>query len=166
MWRAHNPRWAFAPASGEGAARHGGRFNRVGRAALYTSMRFETAWLEAQQAFPFKGQPMTICGYRVDCEDIEDLCDASVRRALDVKSEDLACAWEYLADMGEVPPSWSVADRLMASGVAGIIVPSFAHGATASDRNVVFWTWADAPPHEVKVIDEAARLPKNDASWR
>jgi RES domain-containing protein len=65
VWRAHHPRWAFKPASGQGAALHGGRFNRVGVPALYASLRFETAWLEAQQAFPFKAQPMTLCGYQV-----------------------------------------------------------------------------------------------------
>ena len=51
IYRAHNPRWAFAPDSGQGAAFAGGRFNSVGMPALYTSLRFETAWLEAQQAF-------------------------------------------------------------------------------------------------------------------
>jgi RES domain-containing protein len=30
VYRAHNPRWSFAPYSGEGAARYGGRFNPVG----------------------------------------------------------------------------------------------------------------------------------------
>ena len=42
-------------------------------------MRFETAWLEAQQGFPFKAQPMTLCGYSVDCEDLADLTDAPFR---------------------------------------------------------------------------------------
>ena len=67
VFRAHNPRWAFTPVSGEGARRYGGRFNRPGLPALYTSLSLETAWLEAQQGFPFKAQPMTICAYRVDC---------------------------------------------------------------------------------------------------
>src|SRR5208283_3004562 len=59
VYRAHNPRWAFSPTSGEGAARHGGRFNPVGVPALYMSRRMETAWLEAQQGFAFKAQPLT-----------------------------------------------------------------------------------------------------------
>ena len=73
VWRAHNPRWSFAPESGDGAALHGGRFNRIGSRALYTSRRFETAWLEAQQGFAFKAQPLTLCAYEVDCEDLADL---------------------------------------------------------------------------------------------
>ena len=75
VYRAHNPRWSFAPVSGEGAARYGGRFNPVGTPALYTSRRMETAWFEAQQGFAFKAQPLTICAYEVDCRDIVDLAE-------------------------------------------------------------------------------------------
>ena len=40
--RAAKPEWAYAPSSGEGAARHGGRFNPKGVEALYTSLDFDT----------------------------------------------------------------------------------------------------------------------------
>lgn len=166
VWRAHHPRWAFEPASGEGAALHGGRFNRVGVPALYTSMRFETAWAEAQQAFPFKAQPMTLCGYEVDCEDIADLTDEATIAALGAGRAALACPWEYLVDKGETPPSWALADRLIATGHAGILAPSFAPGATAAEVNAIFWRWTTDPPHRVKVCDDARRLPKDDVSWR
>jgi len=164
--RAHHPRWSFAPASGEGAALHGGRFNPKGVLALYTSLRLETAWLEAQQAFPFKAQPMTMVAYRVDCADIVDLTDAASRAALDATSADLACAWEDLAARGAEPPSWALARRLIGEGRAGIIVPSFAAGAAADDVNAVFWRWSDDPPHQVRVVDDAGRLPRDDLSWR
>ena len=149
-WRAHHPRWAFDPASGQGAALHGGRFNRIGVPALYTSLRFETAWLEAQQAFPFKAQPMTLCGYQVDCEDIADLSDAATLVALGVDRTALACPWEYLAGNGETPPSWALADRLIAAGQTGIIAPSFAPGASPADLNAIFWRWSPDPPHQVR----------------
>jgi RES domain-containing protein len=64
VFRAHHPRWAWDPQSGEGAKLYGGHFNHIGQPALYTSSRLETAWLEAQQGFAFKGQPMTMCTYR------------------------------------------------------------------------------------------------------
>ena len=163
--RAHHPRWSFAPTSGEGAARHGGRFNPVGTPALYTSRRMEAAWLEAQQGFAFKAQPLTICAYEVDCADVADLGEVVGRRALGVAAADLACAWEDLASRGVEPPSWRVARRLIADGHVGIIVPSFAPGAGSADRNVVFWRWSDAPPHKVVVIDDEARLPRDDRSW-
>lgn len=75
VYRVHHPRWSFAPDSGKGAALHGGRFNRIGVEALYTSLRLQTAWLEAQQGFAYKAQPMTICAYQVDCDDLADLLD-------------------------------------------------------------------------------------------
>jgi RES domain-containing protein len=165
VYRAHHPRWAFAPDSGEGAARHGGRFNPPGAPALYTSLRPETAWLEAQQAFPFKAQPMTLCAYVVDCADVLDLTDAETLAATGAGAADLACAWEDIADRGDRPPSWMLAERLIAAGHAGIVVPSFAPGAGPDHRKLVLWKWADLPPHQVRVVDDHARLPKDDRSW-
>jgi RES domain-containing protein len=166
VYRAHHPRWAFAPDSGEGAARFGGRFNPTGVPTLYTSLRLETAWLEAQQAFPFKAQPMTICAYAVDCAGILDLTDAAVLTEAGATAADLACAWEDIADRGDGPPSWLLAERLIAAGHAGILVPSFAAGAGPEDRNLVFWRWAADLPHRVRVVDDHARLPRDDRSWR
>ena len=166
VYRAHHPRWAYSPASGQGAALYGGRFNAKGVEALYTSRRLETAWLEAQQSFPFKAQPMTLCTYRVDCDDMVDLTSPGERTRLGIGEADLACAWEDLAARGLAPPSWSLARRLAAQGVAGILVNSYAAGATIADINAVFWRWADTPPHQVKVVDDFGRLPKDDAASR
>lgn len=43
------PKWAVAPTSGAGAAKHGGRANRSGVAALYLALDIETAVKEYQQ---------------------------------------------------------------------------------------------------------------------
>ena len=126
----------------------------------------ETAWLEAQQGLPFKAQPMTMCSYGVECADVLDLTEPAVRAASGTDSETLACAWEAMALRGQVPPSWLLARRLIGAGVAGVIVPSFAPGATTVDRNLVFWRWGEAAPHAVRVHDELRRLPRNDMSWR
>lgn len=126
--------------------------------ALYTALHFETAWLEAQQGFVRKAQPMTLCAYEVDCADMLDLSDPAIRAAHAVDGADLACAWEDLADRNQVPPSWALARRLIAEGVAGILVPSFAKGASARDVNAVFWRWGEDLPHLVRVIDHHARL--------
>ncbi len=165
VYRAHNPKWAFAPESGEGAALTGGRFNPRGMKALYTSFRFETAWLEAQQAFPFKAQPLTLCAYDVDCDDVLDLTDPVALTTHGIAPSDLACAWKDSETRGIRPPSWVIADRLIRKGIAGIVVPSYAHSATAADINVVFWAWGPAPPHQVRVIDDEHRLPKDVSSW-
>ncbi len=125
----------------------------------------ETAWLEAQQGFPFKAQPLTICSYDVDCADIADLGDPTTCKAFGVDPADLACPWEDVFSRGGEPPSWRVARDLTATGHAGMIVPSFAPGAGPSDRNVIFWDWSDDLPHRVRVIDDERRLPRDDRSW-
>lgn len=166
VYRAHNPKWAFAADSGDGAVSAGGRFNPVGMRALYTSMRFETAWLEAQQAFPFKAQPMTLCAYDVDCEDVLDLTDVTTLAANGINPADLACPWKDISTRGIEPPSWEITERLVAAGTAGVVVPSYAKGASAADVNVVFWDWAPNPPYQVRVIDDNQRLPRDSTSWR
>ncbi|MFZ3583121.1 RES family NAD+ phosphorylase [Loktanella sp. DJP18] len=157
--------WAFAPISGDGAALHGGRFNPTGRPALYTSLTQQCAWTEAQQGFAFKAQPVTTCAYAVDCDDIEDLCDPDTCKRLGVNATDLSCPWEDIVDRGTIPPSWELAERLMTANVAGIVVPSFAPGATVTMQNVVFWDWSEDRPHQVRVIDDFGRLPRDRSSW-
>lgn len=165
VFRAHHPRWAYAPTSGEGAARFGGRFNRPGRQALYTSLDPTTAWMEAQQGFPFKAQPMTLVAYRIDCAAVIDLTDPAVTAALGMEPATLACPWEDLAARGQVPPTWDLAEDLIAGGCQGALVPSFAPGRGSGDRNLVLWTWTDKAPCQARVVDDFARLPRDDASW-
>lgn len=165
VFRAHHPMWAFAPESGEGARTFGGRFNAPGVAALYTSLSLETAWLEAQQGFAFKAQPMTICSYIVDCEDVLDLREPAGLMATGVTAVDLACAWEDLASRRQSVPTWELAKRLRGQGCAGIVVPSFAAKASVRDANLVFWSWSRMLPHRVEVIDDLGRLPRTQASW-
>jgi RES domain-containing protein len=100
VYRAHDPKWAFAPDSGQGAAITGGRFNPIGMPALYTARRFETAWLEAQQAFPLKAQPMTLSAYEVNRENVIDLTDTATLAAHGIAPTDLSCPWKDLATRG------------------------------------------------------------------
>jgi len=165
VYRAHNPRWSFAPASGAGAAKHGGRFNRPGLPALYTSSSYELAITEAHQGLPFKLQPLTIVSYAVDHDNVLDLSSASACAAAGIAFEDLACAWELIAFDGGTPPSWTLSGRLIEHRIGGIIVPSFARGAHAHSVNIVFWDWDANPPRQVAVNDAESRLPKDDASW-
>ena len=166
VYRAHNPRWAYAPTSGEGAARHGGRFNPRGTPALYTALDPKTAWMEAQQGMSFKAQPLTLVAYRVECERVVDLTDPLALSAIGITRETLGSPWEDLSTRGLSPPTWRLAEQLIQSGHHGILVPSFAPGTGEGDRNLVLWRWSDAAPCRVLVIDVFGRLPKDDASWR
>ncbi|MGQ7246757.1 RES family NAD+ phosphorylase [Halomonas sp. V046] len=159
VYRGHNPRWQHAPESGAGAVRCGGRWNPPGLSALCTSQRFETAWLEAQQGFPFKTQPLTLCTYRVDCGPMLDLCDPAIRQQVHPDPEDwLHEAWLEKALLGQPVIAWGIANRLIAMGFFGIRVPSQAQGATQRDINMVFWRWTKRAPSMVRVIDDEHRL--------
>jgi RES domain-containing protein len=166
VYRAHHPMWAYLPLSGDGAKKQGGRFNRLGQNALYTSLDPTTAWMEAQQGFPFKPQPMTLAAYQVDCADIVDLTSANTLKVLGVAAEDLACAWEDMATQGQQPPTWQLAEQLPNLGFAGVVVPSFAPGCQQENRNLVLWDWSVTLPHCITVIDDLGRLPKSDESWQ
>lgn len=164
-YRAHDPRWSFKPISGAGAAIHGGRFNPQGIEALYLSLTPMAAIKEASQGFAFKIEPSVLCSYDVDCDDIADLRTDAGCRAHAVEPTDLACAWFAVAAAGREPASWQIARKLVAEGEAGILVPSFAPGATNEDHNLVLWDWSNRLPHKVDVFDPSGRMPKNQLSW-
>ena len=166
VYRAHHPMWAFDPLSGEGAKKYGGRFNCPESLALYTSLDLTTAWMEAQQSFPFKAQPMTIITYDVDCAKIVDLNDSSTLSLLGFSSTELACAWEDLASQKLQPPTWKLVKQLQLLGVSGIKCRSFAPGCTEKNQNLVLWQWSDTPPSSIQIIDDFKRLPKSKASWK
>jgi RES domain-containing protein len=121
--------------------------------------------MEAQQGFPFKAQPMTLVAYRIDCAAVIDLTDPAVTAALGMEPATLACPWEDIAARGQVPPTWDLAEDLIAGGCQGALVPSFAPGRGSGDRNLVLWTWTDKAPCQARVADDFARLPRDDASW-
>lgn len=157
--------WSYDPSSGNGAKKHGGRFNPPGCAALYLSLDPTTAWMEAQQGFPFKPQPMTLVAYEIDCAKIVNLNDEHLLNNLGSSPQELNCAWEDLATQNQVPPTWQLATQLQALDIAGILVRSFASGCTAKNQNLVLWRWPDAEPDAVRVIDDFGRLPKSPESW-
>ena len=153
--------WAYDPLSGNGAKKFGGRFNKPDSSALYTSLDPTTAWMEAQQGFPFKPQPMTLVAYQVDCKDIIDLNDEHVLKSLGCSVKDLGCPWEDFSTQNQVPPSWELVDRLQNLNVAGVLVRSFASGCTSNNQNLVLWHWNESEFNVIQVIDDFSRLPKH-----
>ena len=158
VYRAHNPEWSWTPLSGEGARRHGGRFNRRGVPALYTSLSPLTAIREAQPlGRPL--QPLTLCAYEVDVEHVFDAEDGEQRRALGVRVSDLACPmWESEMLSSELPASQALADRLIAEGYSSMRVRSFAAGTGPDDLNLVMWRWSPTRPARIVLIDDEGRL--------
>ena len=165
-YRAHDPRWAFKPMSGEGAAIRGARFNPKGIPALYLGLSIMTAVKEANQGFAHRIDPCVLCSYEIDCNDVADLTTEKGRGKHSVELDEMACAWATALANGDRPASWSVYDRLYAQGAAGILVPSFAPGAETADVNLVLWDWGPDLPHKVGVFDPSGRLPKDQLSWR
>ena len=106
---------------------------------------------------------MTLCAYEIGCEAILDQTDPGILAAHAITPDDLACPWKDLATRGTRPPTWQLAERLVASAAPGIIVRSFAARAGAADINVVFRDRAPQPPHQA---DDDSRPPRDDNSWR
>ncbi len=76
--------------------------------------------------------PLTICPYDVDVDDIADLRTEADRAAAAVSLDEMSVAWAYEVAAGRRPASRALAERLIASGAAGILTPSFANGARAN----------------------------------
>lgn len=164
-FRAHDPNWAWSPLSGAGAALKGRRFNWRGLETLYLSLSYTTVFREVSSGFAHRLTPYVLCSYDVDCEDIANLRTDADRNALGVDLGDLACAWGDALIAGREPASWGVVRRLIADGHAGILVPSFANGATADDQNLVLWRWGSELPHKLMVYDPTGKLTRTQLSW-
>ncbi len=159
LFRAHNPKWAFKPLSGAGAASAGGRFNRPGVAALYLSTEQVTAAAEYQQDNDIT-DPYLMVAYLstlpplVDLRLIDDDWDALWR--------DWDCDWRQLVVEGVEPPSWTLSDMLLTHGETGLIFPSI---ADAGGINVVLFSErisSDAlVPHDPQHL-----LPADQESWK
>lgn len=153
------PRWAHEPLSGAGAALHGGRWNSQGVPALYMSSELMTAVAEYEQDLGIR--PGTFCAYSVAVNRILDLRDQDVLVACGISPADRFCTWKAILLLRKLrPPGWDIADRLIAAGAAGILVPS-AQGSGGT--NLVLWHWNDAAGGSVEAFDPWADLPR---SWR
>jgi RES domain-containing protein len=151
------PRWAHEPLSGVGAARHGGRWNPKGVPALYMSEHYAIAIAEYEQELGIR--PGTLCAYEVKTRAIADLTKPGVLKSLGAKPGDLTGPWKQIALVERRrPPSWALAERLIAEGVRGVRVPS----AQARGVNLVLWRWDDK---ECQVLDPLGDLPKDQRSW-
>lgn len=137
FWRMLAPRWAFAPLSGEGAARAGGRWNERGQPAMYLSADHATAIAEYQQHLP---RPGTLTAYDVDAVSILDLTDRATLAALGVDPGLIRIAWKDARDIANFRSlTWDFAAAAGAHGCHGLRVPS----VQSPGVNLVLWRWND-----------------------
>ncbi|MBW4330284.1 RES family NAD+ phosphorylase [Stakelama sp. CBK3Z-3] len=126
-WRMLGVRWQHRPFE-SGSHLTGGRWNPVGTPALYLSQSHHTAIVEMHQNLV---RPGTLVAFDVEADAIADLRgeDASLTHGL----------WRDQAMLrGEVPESWRLAERLIAEGAQGALIPSVLDPA---GTNLVLWCW-------------------------
>lgn len=160
-YRMLTPRWAIAPTSGAGSAKHGGRFNRPGVFALYLSSEPETAIAEYKQD-QLLMPPGTLVAYELELGPIVDLRKGYERDAWEEVWEEWNCSWRAMALAETEPPSWLMGDIAIEKGAKGILFPSTRH---AGGVNLAVFTSLFAPEDKLSVFDPRGDLPADQSSW-
>lgn len=163
VYRMHVPRWAVAPTSGAGAAKHGGRVNRPGVDALYLAMQTETAILEYQQVSTLL-PPGTLTSYQLTATPVVDFTGGYSASAWEAIWDDFYCDWRELWFNQRIePPSWVIGDTVIASGAKGILFPSRFIG---DGVNLVLFTQMLSKQDKLEVFDPGKTLPQSQDSWK
>lgn len=159
FYRAMRPAWAFAPLSGEGAAANGGRWNAKGVPALYLAADPMTTLVEYNQDIQFR--PVTLAEYHIVSGNFADCTTRIARASFEVDDDMFIAPWRAQTLTGQIPGSWSAADRLRQDGFDGMLYPSRINGGTC----LALWRWNEPGGCTVSVTDLDARLPHDDRSW-
>lgn len=145
-----------------GAAARGGRFNREGVEALYLSVEELTALREYQQTSSFL-PPCTMCSYTVALNRLVDLRQLHHGEPWDALWQDWQEDWRHLRFEQHIePPTWVLADMVLAEGHTGILFPS---QACEGGSNVVVYVNRLKDGNAVVVNDPDGRLPRDQSSW-
>lgn len=154
-YRIISPMHAGTPLSGAGAARQGGRFNRPGQEALYLSLDEVTALAEYKQDNPWL-QPGTICTFFVSELRVADLSAGFDPEHWPPVWADCSVDWraEWFGNSTE-PPTWYMADDVVAAGLDGILFPS---QARPGGTNLVIYSSSARPASQLKVYDPYGAL--------
>jgi len=161
FFRAFTPKWAYAPESGDGAAKAGGRFNRPGIKARYLAESPEAALREYQQESPLL-PPATVASFLVSADPVIDFTAGYSGSEWSEIWQDAYCAWRQLAYVEKVdPPSWIIGDIVLATGAAGILYRS-----ALDHKSVCLVLYPDnAEAFTAPVHDPSAALPTDQSSW-
>ncbi len=119
-----------------------------------------TAVAEYEQELGIR--PGTFCAYDVAVAGILDLREESVLAACRIDSAAPFVPWKSLLLVeNRTPPGWDIAERLIASGVPGILVPSV---PLAGGTNLVLWRWNDSAARTITPLDPQRDLPRDQSS--
>ena len=121
--RVHDPKWSYAPASGDGAGRHGGRANRPGVNALYLSLELETALTEYGQLDALM-PPGLMVSYQLSIGKAVDFRGGWTKE-WDPLWQDFYCDWRSL-------PTQRAAEK------STLLEMNFAHRSNASEEFLPF----------------------------
>lgn len=117
--------------SGKGAAKTGGRWNRVGIETVYASLDVLTATKEAYQNFivyklPLSSiRPRVMAGAEVELSKVLDITDASIRRKIGFTRKELVSEnWRRIQEGGDESWTQAIGRGCLRAGFEGILVPS------------------------------------------
>lgn len=91
-------------------------------------------------------QPLTIVAYTANHDSILDLLSKAACAAAGVSFDDLACVWELIAYEAKTPPSWVLADKLIARGCGRHYRPFFRRWSVLQRRERRFLGLATRSP--------------------
>lgn len=156
-YRVITPAYAGTPRSGMGAARRGGRFNRPQQEALYLSIDEATALAEYKQDNPWL-PPGTICTFFVNGLQVADLSAGFDPERWPPLWADFAVDWraEWF-DKSIEPPTWYMADDVVAAGLDGILFPS---QTRPGGTNLVVYRSSERSEQQLRVYDPNGALQK------
>lgn len=155
FYRVISPAFAHMPKSGMGAARQGGRFNRPGQEALYLSTIELTALAEYKQDNPWL-PPGTICTFFVEHLKVADLSNGFDPNVWPSLWADYTIDWRAERfNKGVEPPTWYMADDVIAAGLDGILFPSQCH---AGGINLVIYYSSQLADTNLRVYDPKGAL--------
>lgn len=154
--------------SGQGAARHGGRWNRRGIRAVYASLDIITATYEAYQSFLDYGfalsgiRPRVTAGAWAKLSTVLDLTDSAIRRKVRFTLTELLDEdWEAIQASGDESWTQAIGRGCREAGFEGILVPSARH---RSGKNIVIFPERLATGSTLEPLSPRD-LPPHSSGW-
>lgn len=157
IYRAVDPKHWTEPLSGAGAARHAQRFNTKGVPTLYTATDPQTVLREKMQEGVL--QPLLLVAIRAEMSGLFDARDEAALARFGVTPDSIGRDdWRDEAEREGQAESQRFAAAVRDAGYGGMVVPSYAQGATEKDVNIVLWNWGDGTEAKLSLVDDEGCL--------